>query len=116
MSFAVQLEASEAEKGILDWTGQSGRHYRLMPDSLPGFQLSDNHVHVLVCGDEAVWAGSAGEVVNDPHSRARFRAAMERDVVVYRLEPTPEADVRAMVAWDIVNGASSASMPLRLVG
>ena len=116
MSPAVQLEASEAEKGILDWTGQSGRHYRLVPDSLPGFQLSDSQVHVLVCGDVAIWAGSAGEVVNDPHSRARFRAAMERDVVVYRLEPTPEEDVRAMVAWDIVNGVSTASMPLRLVG
>ena len=116
MSSTVPLSAPEAENGILDWTGQSGRHYRLVPDSLPGFQLSDSRVHVLVCGIEVLWAGSAGEVVNDPHSRSRFRAAMEREVAVYRLEPTPDEDLRAMVAWDIVNGVPTASVPLRLVG
>ena len=111
-----QLSPAEVEMSALLWTGQSGRHYHLLPDSLPGFQLNDKAVHVLVCGTEALWAGSAGDVVADPQSRARFRAAMDKDVAVYRLEPTPDEDIRVMVTWDLINGGPAEPVSLRLAG
>ena len=113
MSLACQLTESMIETDPLFWMGQSGRLYRLYPESLPGFQLRDGDVHVLVCGEDALWAGTASDVVADPQSRAHFRDAMAAEISVYRLEPTPDAEARAMIVWDIQHGHPSA--PLKLV-
>ncbi len=113
MSLAFKPLEPEMENDLLLWIGQSGRRYRLVPVSFSGFQLRDGEVHVLVAGSDALWAGSAGDVVADPLSRSRFRVAINRDVAVYRLEPTPEEDMRVMIAWDIANG--HAAEPLKLV-
>ena len=107
MSAAQKFAIMDTGSEVLPWTGQSGRQYRLLPESFSGFQLRDGTVHVLVSGMTALWAGSASDVVADPQSRARFRAAMESDVAVYRLEPTPDEDSRSTIAWDIVNGRMS---------
>jgi hypothetical protein len=113
MSIAQQLAVAETEPDVLLWIGQSGRQYRLLPESFPGFQLRDGLVHVLVSGATALWAGSADDVVADPQSRSRFRKAMGGEVAVYRLEPTPDEKSRPTIAWDIVNGR--AGEPLALV-
>lgn len=86
------------------WIGHTGRQYRLLPESVTGFQLSEHDMHVLVAGENALWSGSAGDVVADPQSRAGFRAAMARAVAVYRIEPPPSEDMRSIVGWDIING------------
>lgn len=104
MSFARTPFTPEIAQDALVWIGHTGRQYRLLPESVSGFQLSETAVHVLVVGGEALWSGSAADVVADPHSRSRFRTAMDRDVSVYRIEPTPEADARIGVSWDILHG------------
>ena len=104
MPFVPQAEGAEPETGLVMWTGHTGRQYRLLPESVSGFQLLEGQVHVLVMGSEALWSGSAGDVVADPQSRARFRAAMAKDVAVYRIEPPPDEETRVMVAWDILKG------------
>jgi hypothetical protein len=113
MSLAFQSVEPEMENDLLLWIGQSGQRYRLEPVSFSGFQLRDGEIHVLVAGTDALWAGSADDVVSDPLSRSRFRDAMVKDVAVYRLEPTPDEDMRIMIAWDIANGRPAA--PLKLV-
>ena len=113
MSLARKIASNEADSGALLWVGQSGRHYRLLLEVSGGFQLRDACVHVLVAGDQALWAGSERDVVSDPQSRSHFRKAMSADVVAYRLEPTPDEDQRSIIAWDIVHGAPAG--PLRLV-
>ncbi len=113
MSLARQIASNDADNGTLLWVGQSGRHYRLLPEGTDGFQLRDSHVHVLVAGERALWAGSERDVVSDPQSRSHFRKAMSAGVSVYRLEPTPDEDQRSIIAWDIVHGSPAG--PLRLV-
>lgn len=112
MSFAPQLVAAETGNDVLLWIGKSGRQYRLLPESTTDFHLSDSRVHVLVSGQVALWAGSADDVVDDPQSRSRFRRALDGEVAVYRLEPTPEAESRPVVAWDIVNGGPAGLLKL----
>ncbi len=112
MSAARQIAMDETGSDALLWIGQSGRQYRLLPESFAGFRLSDSLVHVLVRDMSALWAGSAGDVVADPHSRLRFRQAMAEKVAVYRLEPTPDEDIRPIVAWDIVNGGPAGLLKL----
>ena len=95
------------------WIGQSGRQYRLLPESLPGFQLGDTHVHVLVSGAKALWAGSADDVVADPQSRARFRQAMAERGRGLSARADAGRESRPIIAWDIVNGGPAG--PLKLV-
>lgn len=112
MSLARQIASNDADNGALLWVGQSGRHYRLLPEGSDGFQLRDACVHVLVAGEQALWAGSERDVVSDPQSRSHFRKAMSGSVVVYRLEPTPDEDQRSITAWDIVHGTPAGQLRL----
>lgn len=113
MPVAQLIADIETGSDVLLWIGQSGRHYRLLPESFPGFQLRDGLVHVLVSGSVALWAGSANDVVADPQSRSHFRKAMDGEVAVYRLEPTPDEKSRPIITWDIVNGRPGG--PLELI-
>lgn len=105
-----QVKLAEPPMDALVWIGHTGRHYRLLPESRTGFQLSEGAVHVLIAGSEALWSGSVEDIVADPQSRARFRAAMAGEVSVYRIEPPPESDRRAVVGWDILSGHPAESL------
>ncbi|MBU1174768.1 MAG: hypothetical protein KKH72_05140 [Alphaproteobacteria bacterium] len=105
-----RVNTAELQTDALSWIGHTGRHYRLLPESRTGFQLSERAVHVLIAGSEALWCGSAADIVADPQSRARFRAAMTGEVAVYRIEPPPDEDRRAMVGWDIMRGHPAESL------
>ena len=75
MSLARPVSVMQTDGSALLWIGQSGRHYRLVPDSSDRFQLRDGVLHVLIRRETALWAGSAGDIVADPHSRSGFRRA-----------------------------------------
>ncbi len=113
MSLACPFVAPTAENEVLLWIGQSGRQYRLLPESFTDFQLRNGVVHVLISKRAVLWTGSAEDVVGDPQSRSFFRSAMAKKITVYRLEPTPEAEARVLVCWDILHGHSAE--PLKLV-
>lgn len=92
-----------------NWYGRSGRGYGLITENLDRFSLRDSELYLIAKGSLVLWVGSAGELVNDPLSRSRFRLALTCADRVYRLVASGTDLERASVIWDLEGAAPETS-------
>src|SRR3954451_13788385 len=82
-SVAERRINSESFAEVCNWRGASGRLYALTPDSIEEFALSGSDLYVVAEGPCVSWVGSAGDLISDASSRARFRHAMQHADAVF---------------------------------
>jgi len=97
----------------VSWRGRSGRLYALTPRRLEDFSLAGDELYLVALGNVVLWIGSAAELIEDAHSRARFRLALDCADRVFRVEQGGDALERMTVIWDLeaaepVSGLSAA--------
>ena len=87
------------------WRGRSGRSYGLMPVSLAEFSLEPGVLYLVAKGGNALWVGSAEDVIADQQSRARFRLALVTADRAFRLDSGDGAVERMTTIWDLEDAA-----------
>lgn len=83
------------------WRGRSGRLYALSPERLDDFALRANELFLVARGSLVLWAGSAGDVIHDSQSRARFRLALDCADRVFHVDAGDDEVERMTVVWDL---------------
>lgn len=96
------------------WIGQSGRLYSMVREQSSEFKMRQDALYVLTLGSQALWAGTAQDLVSDGASRDRFRLAVRSGGVALRFDAPTSADEAAIASWDIANGKLTDG--LRLAG
>lgn len=91
------------------WRGASGRVYPATAQAPDAFDMGSGHLFLIVGNDRALWVGTEADLIAEPKSRARFRAALRRATGVLRLEaPDTEGD-RLALALDLEGGGPVAA-------
>jgi hypothetical protein len=85
----------------VNWRGRSGRCYALAAGSLSDFALRNSMLSIIARGNLVLWVGSAGDVVNDPASRAGFRLALDCADRVFELTAPSDEVQRMTLVWDL---------------
>lgn len=76
----------------------------LFHEKLENFVLTGKNLYVIIVEGEARWIGTAGDIIDDQSSRARFRAALKVASTVLRLAEKTN-DVQCMkIKWDLEGG------------
>ena len=88
----------------MNWQGRSGRCYALFQEHLENFVLRGTDLYVIAEGDSPRWIGTAGDLIEDQSSRARFRAAVKVASSVLRLSDMSNDVERMAATWDIEGG------------
>jgi hypothetical protein len=101
-------EHTVAAAKAVTWRGRSGRLYALSARRLDALSLGPGEIYLLALGGRALWVGSADEIVEDPHSRARFRLALDCADRAFRVEAGADPLERMTVVWDL-EGSEPAS-------
>lgn len=83
------------------WRGRSGRLYALNPEKLGDFVFASEGLYVVARGAVVLWAGSAGDVIEDAPSRARFRRALDRADGVFSVDAGASDVERLTMIWDL---------------
>ena len=92
----------------VSWRGRSGRTYAMVRETLDSFVMDDQELYVLTSGDKACWVGTAGDLIGDGRSRARFREAVRVANSVLRIA-RPSDDVTTLTTmWDLEGGEPDA--------
>lgn len=112
---AVTYEAQIAPEGASEplrvlWTGRSGRRYVLSAVDIDGFMLREGRLYVLETGGTIRWAGTSGDLIADPASRARFRAALAEDAAIMSLPAPADELARMTLVWDLEGSHARASL------
>ncbi|WIY52648.1 hypothetical protein O9Z70_14505 [Devosia sp. YIM 151766] len=102
----LTFEAGGRQAEMVDWQGRSGRHYLLSSENLASFVMRETALYLLAKGRQVLWVGSAGDLVTDPASRARFRLALRGASRAFRLDAPMD---RLAAIWDL-----EAAMPAPL--
>lgn len=89
----------------VSWRGQSGRTYDMVRERLDNFTFDERGLYVLLADGKACWVGTAGDVIGDEVSRARFRAAVQVASSVLRTARPSDAVSIMTTMWDIEGGA-----------
>jgi hypothetical protein len=107
MQMVGSLLASQAR--VISWRGRSGRSYALRPEELASFVLQDRALHLVAKGNFVLWVGSAGDVISDHASRARFRLALTCADRAFRLDGGDDVE-RMTTIWDLEGAAPAAEL------
>jgi len=113
MVAAERFEELKASSRATNWRGRSGRFYALAAARIDAFSLDGAELYLLAADDCVLWVGTAADLIGEPSSRARFRAAMlEADAVFHVAAPQSDVD-RMTLIWDLegaepVTGLSAA--------
>ena len=83
------------------WRGRSGRSYALSALNLADFTLEPGAVYLVAKGGNALWVGSAEDIIADQQSRARFRLALVTADRAFRLEGASGDVERMTTIWDL---------------
>ncbi|MCD7061292.1 hypothetical protein [Pelagibacterium xiamenense] len=90
-----------AESQVVLWTGRSGRRYTMMRERGDAVAMAPAKIYLLSVGDVIRWAGTAGDLIDDHASRARFRQASARGAQMLSM-PAPEDELARMtLVWDL---------------
>lgn len=89
---------------VVEWCGQSGRAYMLFREKIENFVLNGKNLYVIVQGDDTLWVGTAGDIIDDYASRASFRAALKVASSVLRLGEKTNDVQRMKIKWDLEGG------------
>jgi hypothetical protein len=87
------------------WRGRSGRSYGLMPLSLAAFTLEPGELYLVAKGGNALWVGSAEDIIADQQSRRRFRLALVTADRAFRLDSGTDDVERMTTIWDLEEAA-----------
>jgi hypothetical protein len=101
---AKMRSASDKAALPVKWRGRSGRYYALFQEHLDNFVLESGDLYVIAEGDRPRWIGTAGDLIEDQTSRARFRAAVKVASTVLRLTDVGNDLERMTAVWDIEGG------------
>jgi len=103
----ANVKTNNAEIDMINfvkWQGRSGRFYSLVQESLDDFILMEHDLYVIAKGDKPHWIGTAGDLIFDQKSRAKFREAVKIGSSVLRLRGD-ECEIKSrQTAWDIAGG------------
>jgi len=88
----------------VNWLGRSGRSYALVPEQIEDFVLEGRDLYVIAEGEKLRWIGTAGDLIQDQVSRARFREAVKVASSVLRLSNAGNDVERMTAVWDIEGG------------
>jgi hypothetical protein len=91
--------------GRQSWRGRSGRLYAVTPLSLADFMLEPGALYLIAKGPNALWVGSAEDIIADQQSRARFRLALGCADRAFRVETGGNEDERLASIWDLETAA-----------
>ncbi|WP_404401670.1 hypothetical protein [Pelagibacterium halotolerans] len=90
-----------AEARVVLWTGRSGRRYTMTREAEDAVAMAPAKIYLLSVGDVIRWAGTAGDLIDDHASRARFRSATARGGEMLSM-PAPEDELARMtLVWDL---------------
>lgn len=92
------------DERAVKWRGRSGRYYALFQEQLENFVLTGRDLYVITEGDRPAWIGTAGDLIEDQRSRARFRAAVKVASSVLRLSDSGNDVQRMTTIWDLEGG------------
>lgn len=94
-----------AATGTVMWTGRSGTSYRLSPVAPASLHVTEDAIFLITAstadGELVVWTGTAQSLIDDPSSRALFRAALPRAHCAYRMPAPADGTERETVLWDL---------------
>ena len=96
--------AGRLSADAVNWRGQSGRYYALFQEHLENFVLKGQDLYVIARGNKAQWIGTAGDIIEDQASRARFRAAVKEASAVLRFSAPGDSVQRMKAKWDLEGG------------
>ena len=86
------------------WRGRSGRQYALVRERLENFVLKERDLYIIAEGNDPRWIGTAGDLITNDISRARFKEAVKVASCVLRLPDIHDELIRMSAAWDIEGG------------
>lgn len=104
MSPRLQRPLEHLSRRPISWRGRSGRTYMLRAEGIENFVLDDSELYVLTEGDRPCWVGTAGDVIADEVSRAKFRAAVRVASSVLSIARPADAVASMTAAWDLEGG------------
>jgi hypothetical protein len=87
------------------WRGRSGRLYAVTSLSLADFVLEPGALYLVAKGGNALWVGSAEDLIADQQSRARFRLALGCADRAFRVETGGNEEERLASTWDLETAA-----------
>jgi hypothetical protein len=104
--------ANDADRKVINggfartnrWRGRSGQSYELVAERFDTFSLDDAQLYLLAKGAHVLWVGSTDDLVGDPHSRARFRLALDCADRIFRLANGGAEAERLSTIWDLEGG------------
>ena len=87
------------------WRGRSGRSYAVTPLSLADFMLEPGCLYLVAKGGNALWVGSAEDIIADQQSRARFRLALGCADRAFSVETGGSEEQRLASTWALATAA-----------
>lgn len=86
-------------------TGRSGQSYTMILQSRSATVEGEDTLYALATGAAWGWVGSARDLIEDPESRARFRALSRAGAALYRFGTVADPLERMTIVWDIESGS-----------
>lgn len=109
---SASTASAGAVSSAVNWRGQSGRYYALFHEHLENFVLKGHDLYVITQGTKAQWIGTAGDIIDDQTSRARFRTAVKNASAVLRLSASDDGVERMRTMWDLEGGHLAEALSL----
>ncbi|HHG89679.1 MAG TPA: hypothetical protein ENJ90_04250 [Devosia sp.] len=86
------------------WQGASGNIYALRVVSVERFVLGDFHAYLLANAGQAIWVGTARDVIDDQISRSQFRRAISKATSAFELDMPRDEHQRLLLLADLETG------------
>lgn len=93
---------SETTGPLVSLEGESGTRYGLRPEPMADFVLETDRLYLLSDGKRMLWAGTAADLIEDPLSRAGFRAALSLANQAYSLKAPTDPMARMSLSFDLM--------------
>lgn len=91
----------DADTRAVLWTGRSGRRYTMTREGDDMAAMASARLYLVAVGGVIRWAGTAGDLIADHASRARFRRASAKGAQLLSM-PAPEDELARMtLVWDL---------------
>lgn len=86
------------------WRTGTGQQIEIHPENLAEYTLQDGRLYVLVCAGQALWVGSAVDLIEDQVSRERFKYAVKSANAVFSIASPLDDTEKLCLMHDVLAG------------
>lgn len=102
MRMIGRASMSESTATAINLRGESGALYALRAEPMADFILQTDRLYLLSDGEQMLWGGTAADLIEDPLSRAGFRAALGLANAAWSLAAPADPMARMSLTFDLL--------------